>query len=241
VTSAPCWRDWPGGTGGRTIVVGANDYPAGMSAAPRTRTVRELILGSATGYRAFKVLTRGDQTMQRMADQYVKAKPGETVLDVGCGYGDLSSCLRDVNYIGIDSNESYIAYAKPHHDGRSEFVVGDVTEMSAGDFGTIDCAVAIGVLHHLSDAQCADMLRAVSSMLSPGGRFVAAEPAWHPEQRTTARVLAAIDRGGNVREEARYVDLLSPWFESIVTEVRHDLFWFPYTHCMITATLPSTS
>ena len=73
-------------------------------------------------------------------------------------------------------------------------------------------------------------------MLVPPGRFVAAEPVWEPTQRTTARVLAALDRGRFVREQLRYEELLSPWFSHIECEIRHDLFWFPYTHCMITAT-----
>jgi len=177
--------------------------------------------------------------MRRMTELYVQPKPGQRLLDVGCGYGDLSNCLRDVKYVGVDLNQRYIAYAKRHQNDQSVFIAGDVTELSKDELGTMDCAVAIGVLHHLSDADCTRTLQALSSMLSPQGRFVAAEPAWHPDQRTTARVLAALDRGRYVREQARYVDLVSPWFESTVSEIRHDLFWFPYTHCMITATRPS--
>ncbi len=184
----------------------------------------------------FKVITRGDRTMRRMAEGYVKARPGERILDVGCGYGDLSDCLVDVSYLGVDLNSRYITYARRQQKEGTEFVVGDATELSQAGLGPFDCAVAVGVLHHMSDADSTSMLQAVSSLLTPTGRFVAAEPTWDPAQRTTARVLAAIDRGRYVREQSRYEALISPWFATVTSEVRHDLFWFPYTHCMITAT-----
>jgi 2-polyprenyl-3-methyl-5-hydroxy-6-metoxy-1,4-benzoquinol methylase len=201
------------------------------------RTMREAILGSASGYRAFKVLTRGDNTMRAMAAQYIRPQPGERILDVGCGYGDLARCLHDVTYVGVDMNEHYVGFAQRRPVGGAKFVVGDVTRLSAEDYGRFDCAVLIGVLHHLNDSDVTSTLKAISEMLDPLGRLVAAEPVWDPSQRTTARVLAALDRGRHVREQARYTELVSPWFATTVSEVRHDLFWFPYSHCMISATV----
>lgn len=200
-------------------------------------TLRESILGTAIGYRAFKVLTRGDGTMAAMATQYVKPTSGERILDVGCGYGDLAQHLPGVEYVGVDSNKLYIDFAKRQHAARGDFLLGDVATLQVVDLGRFDAAVAIGVLHHLPDSVVSTMLRSLSKMLAPSGRFIAAEPVWDPDQRTTARVLAALDRGRFVREEQRYVDLLAPWFPKVECEIRHDLFWFPYTHCMITATV----
>lgn len=199
--------------------------------------MREMILGSSSGYRLFKVLTRGDQTMGAMAAQYVHPRAGERILDVGCGYGDLARHLPGVTYVGVDVNERYIEFARGSNTEGAEYVVGDVTELSEGEYGKFDCAVLIGVLHHLSDSDATSTLRGISKMLTPSGRFVAAEPVWDPSQRTTARVLAALDRGRHVREQARYEQLVSPFFGTTVSEVRHDLFWFPYTHCMINSTL----
>jgi 2-polyprenyl-3-methyl-5-hydroxy-6-metoxy-1,4-benzoquinol methylase len=200
-------------------------------------TLREHLLGSAAGYRLFKVATRGDRTMGRMTTQYVRPQPGERILDVGCGYGDLASHLPEVKYVGIDSNEKYIACAKRLQDAHGKFIVADVTDLSVETLGKFDVGIAIGVLHHLSDADATSMLRSVSKMLHSRGRFIAAEPVWDPGQRTTARVLAALDRGRFVREQSRYEELLSPWFSQVTCQIRHDLFWFPYTHCMMTATI----
>jgi 2-polyprenyl-3-methyl-5-hydroxy-6-metoxy-1,4-benzoquinol methylase len=175
--------------------------------------------------------------MQSMAVQYVQAQAGQRLLDVGCGYGDLSHHLSGVDYVGIDLNEDYIAYARRNRREGTRFEVASVTNLRKEDFGTFDCAVAVGVLHHLDDSDATSLLRALPNVLRPGGRFVAAEPVWHPEQRTTARVLAALDRGRFVRSQGGYEQLVSSWFGSTTSEIRHDLFWFPYTHCMITASV----
>ncbi len=200
-------------------------------------TLRQLLLGSSSGYRAFKVLTRGEVTMRAIADQYIRPQPGERVLDVGCGYGDLALYLPNVTYVGVDVNERYIDFAQRNNTGEAEFVTADVTELSQEQYGRFDCATLIGVLHHMSDSDVTRTLKAVSGMLNPHGRLLAAEPVWEPSQPTTARVLAALDRGRYVREQTRYEELVSPWFAKTVSEIRHDLFWFPYTHCMISATL----
>ncbi len=173
--------------------------------------------------------------MQSMADQYIQAEPGQRLLDVGCGYGDLSQHLPGVEYVGIDLNEDYIAYARHHCREGTRFEVASITNLAEEDFGTFDYVVAIGVLHHVNDADATSLLGALPAVLKPNGRFVAAEPVWDPEQRTTARVLAALDRGRFVRSQDAYEQLVSSWFDATRSEIRHDLFWFPYTHCMITA------
>ena len=140
-------------------------------------SLRETILGTALGWRAFKVARR-NSTMAAMATQYVKASAGERILDVGCGYGDLSIHLPGVDYVGIDSNENYIDVANRHYSGSGKFLLGDVTSLSADTLEQIDVAVAIGVLHHLPDSSVTSMLQALSGMLVPSGRFIAAEPVW---------------------------------------------------------------
>jgi 2-polyprenyl-3-methyl-5-hydroxy-6-metoxy-1,4-benzoquinol methylase len=202
-------------------------------------TFRESVLGSAAGYRLFKVATRGDRTMRRMVDEYVHPVPGERILDVGCGYGDLAMHVSAAEYVGIDINERYIRYAQSRGPRNTEFVLGSVTDLSEEKLGRFDCGVAIGVLHHLDDDAVTTMLAALSKMIQGDGRFIAAEPVWDPAQRTTARVLAALDRGRFVREASAYEHLITPWFPNTSVEIRHDLFWFPYTHCMIEARLES--
>lgn len=55
--------------------------------------------------------------------------PGDAVLDVGCGFGDLVDFLSEnaipVNYLGIDLSPAMIAQAKKNHPGF-QFEVGDL-------------------------------------------------------------------------------------------------------------------
>ena len=198
-------------------------------------TLRETLLGSAAGYRLFKVATRGESTMRRMVAEYIQLSETESILDVGCGYGDLAMYVPATRYVGVDMNARYIEHAQRHRPDHAEFMLGDLGALSDQGLGQFDCAAAIGVLHHMDDETVGRMMKTVSELVKPSGRFVCAEPAWEPDQRTTARVLAALDRGRFVRDADGYRRLIEPWFPVVSIDIRHDLFWFPYTHCMVVA------
>jgi hypothetical protein len=42
-----------------------------------------------------------------------------------------------------------------------------------------------------------------------------------------------MDRGRYVRDQRGYESLVAPWFDATRLDIRHDLFWFPYSHCII--------
>ncbi|MEO5334313.1 MAG: class I SAM-dependent methyltransferase [Magnetococcus sp. YQC-5] len=76
--------------------------------------------------------------------------PGERVLDVGCGKGELTRSMAQrgrVRVVGIDINGDSVAKAKqtPHPD--VEFRVGDALAM--GDIGLFDVVTLSNVLEHL--------------------------------------------------------------------------------------------
>ena len=175
--------------------------------------------------------------MSRIVSEYVQPSPGMAILDVGCGYGDMAEHVPGCRYVGVDANAAYISLAERLHGGSGQFVAASVTDLAGSGLGPFDLAVAVGLLHHLSDDDASALLKALPDLLTQRGRFVAAEPVFHPDQRTTARVLAALDRGRHVREQRGYEALVAPWFKDVSSEVRHDLYWFPYSHCVVQATL----
>lgn len=200
-------------------------------------TIRESVLGSARGFQAFKSITGGTRVMETVAREYVRAEPGERVLDVGCGFGDMCAQLPDVDYVGIDLSDRYIDHARRNQRPTAKFINASVTDLPEMGLAGFDTAIAIGVLHHLTDDEAGALAKSLPDVLRPGGRFIAVEPVWDPDQRTTARVLAALDRGRYVRDQRGYEELLAPWFGATTSAVRHDLFRFPYSHCIVTATL----
>lgn len=98
----------------------------------------------------------------------------DTVVDLGCGTGDLLPVLkqRAVRVIGVEKSARMLEEARKHFDAardRIEIRIGELEHLPLGD-GEADAAVTSMVLHHLPEP-----LRAFQEafrVLSPGGRFV---------------------------------------------------------------------
>ncbi|MFQ5581762.1 MAG: class I SAM-dependent methyltransferase [Mariprofundaceae bacterium] len=90
---------------------------------------------------------------QALAEVGIEA--GDSVLDVGCGFGDFKAWSeaqgRALDYTGIDLSPDLLAEAKKHHsDG--EFFAGDLFDMTFADQG-FDWVVLSGALNEqLHDA-----------------------------------------------------------------------------------------
>jgi cyclopropane fatty-acyl-phospholipid synthase-like methyltransferase len=171
----------------------------------------------------------------------VSPRPGELLADLGCGTGDLAQMLVDgVTYVGIDHNPAYISStALDIEPGGRYFVNGDLADLADLALPPVDVAVAIGVLHHLPDDLVVTMLEATRAKLAPGGRIVTIDPVFHPDQRSSARIMMAMDRGRFVRQQPHYEYLFRSVFPSGEGRTRSDINPFPYTHLIMSATVPA--
>ena len=170
---------------------------------------RDRVLGSSAGFKLFKRLIASDRAMGVFADEYIRARDGQRVLDVACGLGDMLDHLPAVSYVGIDTNQDYITTAsRIRGSERARFLCASTDDLPSLDLAEFDIALVISALHHLTDAQVSTMVSSVQHALKPGGRLVTVDPVWKPDQRTTARVLIALDRGRYVRDLDGYARLL---------------------------------
>jgi 2-polyprenyl-3-methyl-5-hydroxy-6-metoxy-1,4-benzoquinol methylase len=104
-------------------------------------------------------------------------RPGERVLDAGCGLGRCTIPLARLGIAveGLDLNAALVQQIAAHAGGESiPTHVGDMCDPPDGLHGGFDAVVGFFALHHLSDLRRA--FEGVRALLRPGGRVAFAEP-----------------------------------------------------------------
>lgn len=99
-------------------------------------------------------------------------RPGDCVLDLGCGYGDFINAVRARRRIAIDQWAGFVE----HIDPGVECHVGSVTDLSFLADGSVNLAFASNVLEHLSHDAAAAMLGQLRVKLASGGCLVLVQP-----------------------------------------------------------------
>jgi SAM-dependent methyltransferase len=196
------------------------------------------ILSHPVIYETWSRLVGGRHGRTALVRDHVRPTDEASILDLGCGTGDLLDYLPEsVTYLGIDISPAYIARGRARFGTRAEFRVGDIAAID-GDLGDFDLVLAFGLLHHLDDSQADRLFHVAGRRLSPGGRTITVDPTVTAGQSRAARAIIRHDRGRHVRTPADYSALAAVSFVNVVTTVRTDLIWLPYTHCVLECDTP---
>lgn len=195
------------------------------------------VLSLPAAYDAFQNLLGASRSRGRITADHIRAKSGDVVLDVGCGTAAILDYLpEDIRYYGFDLSEAYIASAKQRYGGRGTFSCRDITQLGHAEVPPSNIVIAIGLLHHLDDADATGLIAKLHDRLAPGGRLITVDPAYWQSQSAAARFLISRDRGQNVREGAAYKALVPAIYSHAELRRRDDLLHIPYSHAVLECT-----
>jgi SAM-dependent methyltransferase len=104
--------------------------------------------------------------------EHVGLRPGEAILDVGCGTGSLTALLsrrpEPHAVTGIDIAWPFVRFAARHRDDRLSFIVGDACALPLAD-ATFDRTLSLLALNFVSNP--ARALAEMHRVTKPGGQI----------------------------------------------------------------------
>jgi SAM-dependent methyltransferase len=174
----------------------------------------------------------GSSWARVLVKEHIQPKQGARILEIGCGPGTIVGFLPQPDYLGFDLSPSYIERARKRYP-QAEFVCERVSRFTLKKHQSFDVVLALGIVHHLDDAEARQLFQIANDALKPGGKLVTADGVLTDDQPAAARWLLARDRGEFVRRELEYVHLASSIFLTVHPWVRHDLLRIPYTHLIM--------
>jgi demethylmenaquinone methyltransferase/2-methoxy-6-polyprenyl-1,4-benzoquinol methylase/phosphoethanolamine N-methyltransferase len=145
------------------------------------------------------VLTLGQANRLRtMTIENALLKPGESVLDVGCGTGGVTIPARQRvgstgKAAGIDPSPEMIAVARQKAQRKGleiDFRIGVIEALPYPD-ATFDVVTSSLMMHHLPDNLKVSGLAEIYRVLKPGGRLLIADML-SPKSSTHQRLLATM-------------------------------------------------
>jgi SAM-dependent methyltransferase len=189
----------------------------------------DFLMSHPSIYSKVTLFLRGKRTTQEFINTYVKPRPGDRILDIGCGPGDALQFLPDVTYYGFDMDAGYIKMAKERYknDNRARFYHEKVRLGAVGE-SNFDIVIAMGVIHHLDDYDARRLFELAYHMLKPGGRLVTYDGCYFPNQSITEKFFLDIDRGKYIRTKEGYYEILGHTFPEVTSYSRLDLLMIPY-------------
>jgi cyclopropane-fatty-acyl-phospholipid synthase len=142
-----------------------------------------LFLGPSLTYscavfsRGAKTLEEAQETKLELVCSKLDLRPGDTVLDVGCGWGAFAIHAAErhgarVVGITLSENQAELARRRVADAGQSDLVeirVADYRELEGERY---DAIASIGMVEHVGLAQIDVYARQLADLLEPGGRLL---------------------------------------------------------------------
>ncbi|WP_243074138.1 class I SAM-dependent methyltransferase [Microbacterium sp. SS28] len=168
-----------------------------------SNTFYEWVLGPSMTYtcacypRPDASLEEAQENKYRLVFDKLRLKPGDRLLDVGCGWGGMVryAARRGVKATGVTLSREQTAWAQ---QAIADEGLGDLAEVRFGDYRDIaesgyDAVSSIGLLEHIGVHNYASYFRFLRSRLRPGGMLLN-HCITRPDNRSKASATGFIDR-----------------------------------------------
>jgi len=143
----------------------------------------DLVMDAPDKVEAYTRAGREDGVMQALylyncAQIAEVIKPGDTVVDLGCGpatqLGMVARLNPDIQFIGVDLSDEMLnkahTYTRKQGLSNIQFRQEDITRLSSFPDNSVDAFMSTVVLHHLPDTQALEQtFMQIDRILKPGG------------------------------------------------------------------------
>lgn len=178
----------------------------------RLRLVSRL-MENVTVYRLWQA-THAEQKLAPLR-RHNDLRSARRVLDVGCGPGINTRLFPHAEYLGIDWNDDYIAYARRRY--AREFLTEDVCRYHSRPGEAFDFVFVNSFFHHVDLENTRRILRRLHDLLTPDGHIHIIDLVL-PESPGLPRFLARWDRGEFPRKVGEWRAIFEEVFDPVVFE-----------------------
>lgn len=168
-----------------------------------SNTFYEWVLGPSMTYtcacypRVDASLDEAQENKYRLVFEKLRLKPGDRLLDVGCGWGGMVryAARRGIRATGVTLSREQTSWAQ---QAIADEGLGDLAEVRHGDYRDIretdfDAVSSIGLLEHIGVRNYPSYFRFLGSRLRPGGLLLN-HCITRPDNRSRASTKGFIDR-----------------------------------------------
>lgn len=143
--------------------------------------------------------------------------PGMQVLDIGCGWGELTRLIATeagADATGVTLAENQLAVARERAadlGGQAQYLLEDYRDHAARHPGAYDRIVSVGMFEHVGTKEYANYFAAIARQLAPGGRALVhsimnAEPTTTDAKLTSVWLQRYIFPGGELPDLQEMLD-----------------------------------
>lgn len=176
-----------------------------------------------------------------LLDWFFPMRPGQRVLDVGCGSGVFAQHLaaQGCEVLGIDANREAVDYARRRFaGGRLSFLHGYLDELDLPP-ASFDAATCLEIVEHVEPFQVAELFAGLHRVLRPEGRLLLTTPNYrglwpavewladrfaatarmdadqHVNRYHRARLRTSLEAGGFAIDRLRTYSTFSPFVSAL--------------------------